>query len=192
VPRRDHQYRDQKRHTRPGSIRDRLSATSGFNNSDDLSSRISQSVSGGTDRVYGRLGISGEQNEAFYDGKGDQVFIDNTQTDLQYNRTLDLMGSLAIKLDDVQDLDLLAQYYDSGNNGSVGIYFPNLHDKAPSNLDDAQIRSGYDTDLEPRSKRLLFNANYHHSRRAGPGLLLAGLVPQGRQQFLSIPVLQRR
>ena len=77
----------------PAQFETELSATSGFNNSDDLSSRISQSVSGGTDRVYGRLGISGEQNEAFYDGKGDQVFIDNTQTDLQYNRTLDLMGA---------------------------------------------------------------------------------------------------
>ncbi|MQT71589.1 TonB-dependent receptor plug domain-containing protein, partial [Pseudomonas sp. FSL R10-0071] len=87
----------------PAQFETEVSGTSGFNKSDDLSSRISQSVSGGTDRVHGRLGISGEQNKAFYDGKGDQIFIDNTQTDLQYNRTLDLMGSLAIKLDDVQD-----------------------------------------------------------------------------------------
>ena len=171
----------------PAQFETELSATSGFNNSDDLSSRISQSVSGGTDRVYGRLGISGEQNEAFYDGKGDQVFIDNTQTDLQYNRTLDLMGSLAIKLDDVQDLDLLAQYYDSGNNGSVGIYFPNLHDKAPSNLEDAEIRSGYDTDLEPRSKRLLFNANYHHADLLGQDFYLQGSYRKEDNNFFPFP-----
>ncbi|MCK6253784.1 TonB-dependent receptor [Pseudomonas fragi] len=171
----------------PAQFETELSATSGFNNSDDLSSRISQSVSGGTDRVYGRLGISGEQNEAFYDGKGDQVFIDNTQTDLQYNRTLDLMGSLAIKLDDVQDLDLLAQYYDSGNNGSVGIYFPNLHDKAPSNLEDAEIRSGYDTDLEPRSKRLLFNANYHHADLLGQDFYLQGSYRKEDNNFYPFP-----
>ena len=158
----------------PAQFETEVSGTSGFNKSDDLSSRISQSVSGGTDRVHGRLGISGEQNKAFYDGKGDQIFIDNTQTDLQYNRTLDLMGSLAIKLDDVQDLDLLAQYYDSGNNGNTGLYFPNLHDKAPSNLEDAEIRSGYHTDLEPRSKRLLFNANYHHSDLLGQDFYLQG------------------
>lgn len=171
----------------PAQFETELSATSGFNNSDDLSSRISQSVSGGTDRVYGRLGISSEQNEAFYDGKGDQVFIDNTQTDLQYNRTLDLMGSLAIKLDDVQDLDLLAQYYDSGNNGSVGIYFPNLHDKAPSNLEDAEIRSGYDTDLEPRSKRLLFNANYHHADLLGQDFYLQGSYRKEDNNFYPFP-----
>ena len=171
----------------PAQFETELSATSGFNNSDDLSSRISQSVSGGTERIYGRLGISGEQNEAFYDGKGDQVFIDNTQTDLQYNRTLDLMGSLAIKLDDEQDLDLLAQYYDSGNHGNVGIYFPNLHDKAPSNLEDAEIRSGYDTDLEPRSKRLLFNANYHHSDVLGQDFYLQGSYRKEDNNFFPFP-----
>ena len=171
----------------PAQFETELSATSGFNNSDDLSSRISQSVSGGTERLYGRLGISGEQNEAFYDGKGDQVFIDNTQTDLQYNRTLDLMGSLAIKLDDEQDLDLLAQYYDSGNHGNVGIYFPNLHDKAPSNLEDAEIRSGYDTDLEPRSKRLLFNANYHHSAVLGQDFYLQGSYRKEDNNFFPFP-----
>ncbi|WP_249275346.1 MULTISPECIES: TonB-dependent receptor [Pseudomonas] len=171
----------------PAQFETELSATSGFNNSDDLSSRISQSVSGGTERIYGRLGISGEQNEAFYDGKGDQVFIDNTQTDLQYNRTLDLMGSLAIKLDDEQDLDLLAQYYDSGNHGNVGIYFPNLHDKAPSNLEDAEIRSGYDTDLKPRSKRLLFNANYHHSDVLGQDFYLQGSYRKEDNNFFPFP-----
>jgi len=144
-------------------------------------------VSGGTDRVHGRLGISGEQNKAFYDGKGDQIFIDNTQTDLQYNRTLDLMGSLAIKLDDVQDLDLLAQYYDSGNNGNTGLYFPNLHDKAPSNLEDAEIRSGYHTDLEPRSKRLLFNANYHHSDLLGQDFYLQGSYRKEDNNFFPFP-----
>ena len=171
----------------PAQFETEVSGTSGFNKSDDLSSRISQSVSGGTDRVYGRLGISGEQNKAFYDGKGDQIFIDNTQTDLQYNRTLDLMGSLAIKLDDVQDLDLLAQYYDSGNNGNTGLYFPNLHDKAPSNLEDAEIRSGYHTDLEPRSKRLLFNANYHHSDLLGQDFYLQGSYRKEDINFFPFP-----
>ena len=171
----------------PAQFETEVSGTSGFNKSDDLSSRISQSVSGGTDRVYGRLGISGEQNKAFYDGKGDQIFIDNTQTDLQYNRTLDLMGSLAIKLDDVQDLDLLAQYYDSGNNGNTGLYFPNLHDKAPSNLEDAEIRSGYHTDLEPRSKRLLFNANYHHADLLGQDFYLQGSYRKEDNNFFPFP-----
>src|SRR5690606_7049872 len=137
--------------------------SSGFNNSDDLSTRLAQSVSGGSDRLSGRLGVSAEKNEAFYDGAGNQIFIDNTQTDLQYNRTVDIMGNLTAQYTDEQSLDLLAQYYDSGNDGSTGIYFPHLNYKAPSDLDDAQIRSGMDTDLEPQTRRLLLNANYHHA-----------------------------
>lgn len=79
----------------PARFETQLGASSGFNNSDDLATRFAQSISGGNERVNARLGISGEQNEAFYDGAGDQIFIDNTQTDLQYNRTIDVLGTLA-------------------------------------------------------------------------------------------------
>lgn len=56
-----------------------------------------------------------------------------------------------MQLNDQQRLDLLAQYYDSGNHGSTGIYFPNLNYNAPSDLEDAELRSGYSSDLEPRT-----------------------------------------
>ncbi|WP_312154582.1 TonB-dependent receptor, partial [Pseudomonas sp.] len=139
----------------PGAARfeTQIGASSGFNNSDDLATRIAQSVSGGNERINARLGISAEQNEAFYDGAGDQIFIDNTQTDLQYNRAIDVMGSVGLKLTDEQSLDLLAQYYDSGNHGSTGIYFPNLNHNAPSDLEDAQLRGGYSSDLQPQTRR---------------------------------------
>lgn len=164
-----------------------LGASSGFNNSDDLSTRIAQSVSGGSERINGRLSVAGEQNEAFYDGAGEQIFIDNTQTDLQYNRTLDLMGSLAMQFNDEQSLDLLAQHYDSGNHGSTGIYFPNLNNQAPSNLEDAELRSGYHTDLEPRTKRLLLNANYHHSDVLGQDFYLQASYRKEDDNFYPFP-----
>lgn len=171
----------------PAQFETQIGASSGFNNSDDLSTRISQSVSGGTEYISGRLGVSAEQNEAFYDGAGNQVFIDNTQTDLQYNRMVDVMGSLAIKLTDEQSLDLLAQHYDSGNNGSVGLYFPHLNYNAPSNLNDAQIRSGMSTDLEPRSKRDLINASYHHSDLLGQDFYLQGSYRKEDNNFYPFP-----
>ncbi len=145
------------------SFETQASATSGFNNSDDLAARAAQSIAGGNERVSGRLGVSLEKNEAFYDGGGEQIFIDNTQTDLQYNRTVDVLGNMTVQFDEQQSLDLLAQYYDSGNDGSTGIHFPNLNYQAPSNLEDAELRSGLDMDLEPRTRRTLVNANYHHS-----------------------------
>ncbi len=131
--------------------------------------------------------MAGEQNQAFYDGAGKQIFIDNTQTDLQYNRTLDLMGSLALQFNEEQSLDLLAQYYDSGNHGSTGIYFPNLKYKAPSNLEDAELRGGYSTDLEPRTKRLLLNANYHHSDVLGQDFYLQASYRKEDDNFFPFP-----
>lgn len=165
-----------------------VGASSGFNNSDDLSTRIAQSVSGGNERINGRLAVAAEQNEAFYDGSGNQIFIDNTQTDLQYNRTVDLMGSLALQFNEAQGLDLLAQYYDSGNHGGTGIYFPNLSYQKPSDLEDAQLRGGYSTDLQPRTKRLLLNASYHYDDvLGGQDFYLQGSYRKEDDNFYPFP-----
>ena len=175
----------------PARFETQLGASSGFNNSDDLATRFAQSISGGNERVNTRLGISGEQNEAFYDGAGDQIFIDNTQTDLQYNRTIDVLGTLGMQLNDQQSLDLLAQYYDSGNHGSTGIYFPNLNYNAPSDLEDAELRSGYSSDLEPRTRRLLLNANYHHSDVLGQDFYLQASYRKEDDNFYPFPYYNR-
>ena len=177
----------------PGAARfeTQIGASSGFNNSDDLATRIAQSVSGGNERINARLGISAEQNEAFYDGAGDQIFIDNTQTDLQYNRAIDVMGSVGLKLTDEQSLDLLAQYYDSGNHGSTGIYFPNLNHNAPSDLEDAQLRGGYSSDLQPQTRRLLLNANYHHSDVLGQDFYLQASYRKEDDNFYPFPYYNR-
>jgi iron complex outermembrane receptor protein len=171
----------------PARFETQLGASSGFNNSDDLSTRIAQSVSGGNERINARLGVSAEQNEAFYDGAGEQIFIDNTQTDLQYNRTIDVMGSLGMQFTDEQSLDLLAQYYDSGNHGSTGIYFPHLNYNAPSDLEDAELRSGLSTDLEPRTRRLLLNANYHHADVLGQDFYLQASYRKEDDNFYPFP-----
>lgn len=171
----------------PARFETQIGASSGFNNSDDLTTRIAQSVSGGNEAISGRLAVAGEQNQAFYDGSGKQIFIDNTQTDLQYNRTIDLMGSLAMNFNEEQSLDLLAQYYDSGNHGSTGIYFPNLKNQAPSNLEDAKLRGGYSTDLEPRTRRLLLNANYHHADVLGQDFYLQASYRKENDNFYPFP-----
>lgn len=175
----------------PARFETQLGASSGFNNSDDLATRFAQSISGGNERVNARLGISGEQNEAFYDGAGEQIFIDNTQTDLQYNRTVDVLGSLGMQLNEQQSLDLLAQYYDSGNHGSTGIYFPNLNYNAPSDLEDAELRSGYSAGLEPRTRRLLLNANYHHSDVLGQDFYLQASYRKEDDNFYPFPYYNR-
>ncbi|WP_295720513.1 TonB-dependent receptor [uncultured Halovibrio sp.] len=133
-----------------------VGATSGFNNSNDRDLRAGQSISGGTDFVKGRLAVAGQDNGAFYDGDGDPILPDITQTDLQYNRTLDVMGNLQFKFNEAQSLDITAQYYNSKFDGNKGLYLG----QGLTQLSNPEIRGGFTTDRPPESDRYLFNASF--------------------------------
>ena len=96
---------------------------SGFEASDDRDLRAAAAISGGDQRWAGRLAIAGGDNGGAYDAAGDQVIFDITQTDLQYNEHIDLLGSLDFNLADGQSLALNAQLYNSGYPGNKGLYF---------------------------------------------------------------------
>lgn len=98
--------------------------TTGFNNSDDMDRRLSQSISGGNERVQGYLGTSIVDNGRHYDGGGQEIFPDIAQTDLQDNRSIDVLGNLSFRLTDEQSLELGAQLYRSGYEGNRGFTFP--------------------------------------------------------------------
>lgn len=135
-----------------------LGASSGFNDSEDRRFRAGQSISGGNERIAGRLAIATQKNGAMYDGEGNPIMPDITQTDLQYNRSVDIMGNTSINLTDVQSLDLTAQYYNSRFDGDRGVWLgPNL-----SQISNPEIRDGFHSDRSPETDRYLFNAAYQH------------------------------
>ncbi|GGY73907.1 TonB-dependent receptor [Marinobacter zhanjiangensis] len=136
-------------------------ASSGFNDSDDLSYQLAQSVSGGNDQIQGRLGIAYAENGGTFDTDGNQVKPDVTQTDLQYNRSIDVLGNLGIWLDDNQRLDVTAQYYDSRYNGDTGLYFGEDFDAFTGvDPDSFDIRDGVNFDQEPATERYQVSLNY--------------------------------
>lgn len=138
-----------------------VGATSGFNDSDDLDTRVAQSVSGGTDRIQGRLGVAFEKKGGQFDADGDQIKPDITQTDLQYNRSVDVTGNLGIELTPDQRLDITAQYYDSRYDGDRGLYLGENFDAVTGVDRDAfAIRDGVDFDQEPATERYQVNLNY--------------------------------
>lgn len=118
-----------------------LGARSGFQSHEDHDLRAAQSISGGNDLFNGRLAIAYQKNGAAYDGSGDQVLTDITQTDLQYNRSVDLMGSLGFTFANGHSLDLGLQYYDSGYDGDRGLdlgrNFDALRGRAPYSIKGA-------------------------------------------------------
>ncbi|ALM54727.1 TonB-dependent receptor [Halomonas huangheensis] len=160
--------------------------TTGFNNSNDAQYRLAQSVSGGSEQVNGRLAVAYQDNGRFYDGQGEEIFPDISQTDLQDNRTIDIMGSLNVQLAEDQTLTLGAQLYRSGFEGERDVYFPNLDATVPD-LNDAEIRDGYRSDQVPETNRRMVNLQYHHADLLGQNFYLQAYYRQEEASFHSFP-----
>ncbi|GGY11207.1 TonB-dependent receptor [Litchfieldella qijiaojingensis] len=177
--------------TRKGDVggpnwRTEVAATSGFNRSDDLDKRIGQSVSGGNERVQGYLGVAYQDNGRHFDANGDEIFPDIAQTDLQDNRSIDVLGNLTFNLDANQTLELGAQLFRSGYEGDRGVYFPNL-DAATPDLNDAEIRDGYRSDRDPATDRKMVNAQYHHGNLLGQNFYLQVFHREEEASFQAFP-----
>ncbi len=137
-----------------------LGASSGFNNTEDRTFRVGQSIAGGNDTIKGRLAIAAQDNGAAYDGDGDgdPIMPDISQTDLQYNRSVDVLGNTQIRIDDNQSLDLTAQFYNSRYQGDQGVWLgPNL-----TEINDPEIRDGFSSDRDPQTERYMFNLAYQN------------------------------
>lgn len=140
-----------------------VGATSGFQDSEDRDLRIAQSISGGSERLSGRLGIAVEKKGGYFDAQGEQIRSDIAQTDLQYNRSVDVTGSVGFEIDALQRVDVLAQYYDSRFDGDTGLFlgedFSAVRGTDPYAFD---MRDGLKTDQEPATERHLVKINYQH------------------------------
>ncbi len=138
---------------------------SGFESGSDHDLRVAQSISGGNGPLAGRLAVAYQDNGAAYDANGKQVLMDITQTDLQYNRSLDVMGNLDFDFGDGKTLRLTGQVYDSGYDGDRGLYLgPNLSGAIPATTarpELIEVRDGFDSDVEPQSRRRQVNADFH-------------------------------
>jgi len=141
---------------------------SGLRHSDDHDTRIAQSISGGNDVVQARLGLALQKNEAAYGGNGKPLRTDITQTDLQYNRSVDVLGSVDIKLPAGQRLSLLGQYYESKYDGDKSLYMgPNLIGALTTQSHYLEQRGGFSSDVVPTTKRGMVNADYHATNILG-------------------------
>lgn len=161
---------------------------SGLRAGDDLNVTLSQSVQGGTDTVQARLALSLSRNGGAYDSRGDRVLPDITQTDLQWNRSVDLMGALNVDLQDAGELRLLAQYYDSGFQPGKALWLRPGTDGSiltPSELD---IRSGFDSDYKPHTERQILAADYVKGGiLGGQDLYLKAYVRNESMRFYPYP-----
>ncbi len=163
-----------------------LGVTSGFNDGDDLDYRVAQAISGGNEIARGRLAVAYQDNGRHFDAAGNEIFPDIAQTDLQDNRSIDVLGNLEIDLAEHQSLKLGAQLYRSGYAGDRGVYFPHLGDASPS-LEDAEIRDGYRSDRDPATDRRMLNLQYHHGDLLGQDFYLQAFHREEEASFQAFP-----
>ena len=159
---------------------------SGFETSEDLDWRAAQAISGGSENVFGRLSVAYQQNGAAYDGNGDRVLMDITQTDLQYNQSTDIMGNLDIVLPNGHSINFGAQIYDSGYNGDDGLYLG----KNFSGVAKGQgvgVSDGWDSDVDPETNRQMYNATYHIPEILGHSAYIQAYYRQEEMAFNPFP-----
>lgn len=160
-----------------------LGASSGFNNTEDRTFRVGQSIAGGNETIKGRLAVAAQDNGAMYDGDGDRITPDISQTDLQYNRSVDLLGSTQIRIDDNQNLDLTAQLYRSRYEGDEGVWLgPFL-----SEINNPEVRDGFSSDRDPETDRYMFNLAYQHRDFLGHTAYLQASMRNEESSFHPYP-----
>ncbi|MGC9493274.1 TonB-dependent receptor [Vibrio genomosp. F10] len=137
-----------------------VGGTSGFNGSEDFDYKLAQSIAGGNEKVQGRASVAYTSTQGYYDANGDMVTPDITQGSTQFNETIDLMGNLQVNLADNQNLQLLAQYYDSQQDTPYGLYFEKDADGKYQFVD---VRDGYAADRQQGTERVMLSAAYNHS-----------------------------
>lgn len=143
---------------------------SGFNSHNDNDENIAAAVSGGNDNASGRLSVAYQRFGGWYDGKGNEVNIDNTQTGLQYSDRLDVMGTGTLNIDDHQQLQLTTQYYKSESDGKHGLYLGENF-SAVTGSSNAYNKNNLDSDRIPGTERHLINLQYSNTDFWGQDLL---------------------
>ncbi|WP_205952505.1 ferric aerobactin receptor IutA [Pantoea stewartii] len=142
----------------------------GFNSSKDHDERVAAALSGGTDRASGRLSVAYQKFGGWYDGKGDSLLMDNTQTGLQYSDRLDIMGTGTLEIDDHQQLQLVTQYYKSQGDDDYGLYL-GRNFSAVTGGGTAYTRKGLNSDRLPGTERHLVSLQYSNTDFLGQELV---------------------
>lgn len=163
-------------------------AKSGFNSHNDHDENIAAGVSGGNEKASGRLSVAYQRYGGWYDGKGDEVIIDNTQTGLQYSDRLDVMGTGTLNIDEHQQLQLTTQYFKSESDGKHGLYLGENY-SAVTGSGNAYNAGNLNSDRLPGTERHLINLQYSNTDFLGQDLVAQIYYRDENLTFYPFPTL---
>lgn len=130
--------------------------------------RAAQALAYKNDKLEGRLALSYQQNGGTFGADNRQIFTDISQTDLQYNRTIDLLGTGGYSFNRNHKITVSGQFYTSKFNGDRSLFLgDNLSAFTTFNGSVLEMRDGFDSDRKPGTNRWMGTANYHGSNLLG-------------------------
>ncbi|MBP0616407.1 TonB-dependent receptor [Jiella mangrovi] len=159
----------------------------GFNSDEDRDLNGAAAVTYNDETWDMRLSVAGADTGAFFDGNGDMIVPDITQTSTQFNTAVDVFGNVGLQIDANQRLELTAQYYDSKQDSPYGLFFGTNYSGLLGSPEDIEIRDGYESDLDPATERKMVTANYSNENLFGQQLILQGFWRSETLDFNPFP-----
>lgn len=138
-----------------------LGVRTGFMGKDDHDFRAAQSIAGKGEKVFGRLGIAYQQNGGVYGADQKQLFTDITQTDLQYNQSIDILATGGYQFNNKHKITASLQYYNSKFNGDRSLFLgENLSAFTTKNASLLDMRDGFSSDKNVGTERYMGTVAY--------------------------------
>ncbi|WP_317167582.1 TonB-dependent receptor [Chryseobacterium sp. c4a] len=138
-----------------------LGIRTGFMGKDDHDFRAAQAISAKGEKFFGRLGVAYQQNGGVYGANQKQLFTDITQTDLQYNQSIDILATGGYQFNNKHKITASLQYYNSKFNGDRSLYLgENLGAFIKRDGSLLEMRDGFSSDKNVGTERYMGTVAY--------------------------------
>ena len=159
-----------------------LGVRTGFMGKDDHDFRAAQSIAAKGDKFFGRLGIAYQQNGGVYGADQKQLFTDITQTDLQYNQSIDILARGGYQFNNKHKITASVQYYNSKFNGDRSLFLgENLSAFTTKNASLLEMRDGFSSDKNVGTERYMATVAYNANGILGGQDLYVQLATRGEK-----------
>jgi len=159
-----------------------LGVRTGFMGKDDHDFRAAQAIAAKGEKFFGRLGVAYQQNGGVYGADENQVLTDITQTDLQYNQSIDVLATGGYKFNNKHKITASLQYYNSKFNGDRSLYLgQNLSAFTTKNARLLEMRDGFSSDKNIGTERFMGTVAYNGNNILGGQDLYVQLAARGEK-----------
>ena len=159
-----------------------LGVRTGFMGKDDHDFRAAQSIAAKGDKFFGRLGVAYQQNGGVYGADQKQLFTDITQTDLQYNQSIDILATGGYQFNNKHKITASLQYYNSKFNGDRSLFLgENLSAFTTKNASLLEMRDGFSSDKNVGTERYMATVAYNANGILGGQDLYVQLATRGEK-----------